>query len=96
MLNFRPSSLSLSQSVLDGVHAMEEKCLDYGLLTTPQLHYIVSCYNAGQQDVNENSYYIHFSTAFKSLVQKVRKHLIIVKYFILVVMRHLQLNSVFK
>ena len=71
-INFRPSSISLSKAVLDGVSAMKEKCIDYGLLTTPQLHYIVSCYNDGKQDVGEDLYYSCFSNAFQSLVKKVR------------------------
>jgi len=72
LLYFRPSSLSLSKAVQDGITALKEKCIDYGLLTTPQLHYIVSCYNAGNQSVNEDSYYLYFSSAFQSLVKQVR------------------------
>uniref|UniRef100_A0A674BR35 Phosphoacetylglucosamine mutase n=1 Tax=Salmo trutta TaxID=8032 RepID=A0A674BR35_SALTR len=39
----RPSSESLSQAVLDGVHSLESH--NYGLVTTPQLHYMVCCQN---------------------------------------------------
>uniref|UniRef100_A0A674BR62 Phosphoglucomutase 3 n=1 Tax=Salmo trutta TaxID=8032 RepID=A0A674BR62_SALTR len=41
----RPSSESLSQAVLDGVHSLESHSKDYGLVTTPQLHYMVCCQN---------------------------------------------------
>uniref|UniRef100_A0A8C2B3P2 Phosphoacetylglucosamine mutase n=1 Tax=Cyprinus carpio TaxID=7962 RepID=A0A8C2B3P2_CYPCA len=41
----RPSSASLSQAVLDGVSSLGGKTHDYGLVTTPQLHYMVCCCN---------------------------------------------------
>lgn len=41
----RSSSASLSQTVLDGVSALGGHCKDYGLVTTPQLHYMVCCQN---------------------------------------------------
>ena len=44
---------------------------DFGLLTTPQLHYMVACYNNGQYDVCEEDYYKDFSAAFKSLIKNV-------------------------
>lgn len=43
----RPSSEKLSQSVLDGVTVLGGQFYDYGLLTTPQLHYMVYCRNSG-------------------------------------------------
>nr|XP_048291735.1 phosphoacetylglucosamine mutase [Myodes glareolus] len=45
----RPSSEKLSQSVLDGVTVLGGQFYDYGLLTTPQLHYMVYCRNSGGQ-----------------------------------------------
>uniref|UniRef100_A0A665V7M2 Phosphoacetylglucosamine mutase n=1 Tax=Echeneis naucrates TaxID=173247 RepID=A0A665V7M2_ECHNA len=41
----RSSSVSLSQAVLDGVLALSGHSKDYGLVTTPQLHYMVCCQN---------------------------------------------------
>uniref|UniRef100_A0AAX7U240 Phosphoacetylglucosamine mutase n=1 Tax=Astatotilapia calliptera TaxID=8154 RepID=A0AAX7U240_ASTCA len=41
----RSSSASLSQAVLDGVSALGGHSKDYGLVTTPQLHYMVCCQN---------------------------------------------------
>ncbi|XP_032765574.1 phosphoacetylglucosamine mutase [Rattus rattus] len=43
----RPSSEKLSQSVIDGVTVLGGQFHDYGLLTTPQLHYMVYCRNSG-------------------------------------------------
>uniref|UniRef100_A0A1A8RQ18 Phosphoacetylglucosamine mutase n=2 Tax=Nothobranchius rachovii TaxID=451742 RepID=A0A1A8RQ18_9TELE len=45
----RSSSASLSQAVLDGVHALGGHSKDYGLVTTPQLHYMVCCQNSHGQ-----------------------------------------------
>ncbi|CAD7678081.1 unnamed protein product [Nyctereutes procyonoides] len=45
----RPSSEKLSQSVIDGVTVLEGQFHDYGLLTTPQLHYMVYCRNTSGQ-----------------------------------------------
>ena len=61
----------MSKSARDGVNALNGNCHDYGLLTTPQLHYIVACYNAGEKHVNEETYYKKFSAAFKDLVNSV-------------------------
>ncbi|CAK8682936.1 unnamed protein product [Clavelina lepadiformis] len=66
----RPSSLSLSNAVQDGISALGGTCRNYGLLTTPQLHYIVSCYNDGVKDADEDTYYKWFSSAFKTLVNE--------------------------
>jgi len=67
----RPSSPKLSQSVHDGVRSMSGTCKDFGLLTTPQLHYIVACYNQGRYNVSEEDYYKQFCAAFKSLINNV-------------------------
>uniref|UniRef100_A0A8C0XEM4 phosphoacetylglucosamine mutase n=1 Tax=Castor canadensis TaxID=51338 RepID=A0A8C0XEM4_CASCN len=45
----RPSSEKLSQSVIDGVTILGGQFYDYGLLTTPQLHYMVCCRNTSGQ-----------------------------------------------
>nr|XP_002119184.1 phosphoacetylglucosamine mutase [Ciona intestinalis] len=66
----RPSSLALSQAVLDGATALGATCTNYGLLTTPQLHHIVACYNGGNHNVNEEQYYQHYANAFKALLNE--------------------------
>ena len=67
----RPSSESLSRSVRDGVECLQGEVIDYGLLTTPQLHFIVASYNSGNTKVTEKDYYNHFAGAFVSLVKNV-------------------------
>uniref|UniRef100_H2YFB2 Phosphoacetylglucosamine mutase n=1 Tax=Ciona savignyi TaxID=51511 RepID=H2YFB2_CIOSA len=66
--NLRPSSLSLSRAVLDGASAFGATCHDHGLLTTPQLHYILACYNGGDIKVDEEHYYQNYASAFKALL----------------------------
>jgi phosphoacetylglucosamine mutase len=65
----RPSSDSLSRAVQDGVIALGATFTDFGLLTTPQLHYIVRCINTnGQYGVPSTvGYYNKLSTAFMQL-----------------------------
>uniref|UniRef100_A0A8C1P6Q0 Phosphoacetylglucosamine mutase n=1 Tax=Cyprinus carpio TaxID=7962 RepID=A0A8C1P6Q0_CYPCA len=67
----RPSSASLSQAVLDGVSSLGGKTHDYGLVTTPQLHYMVCCCNThgcyGSPTVE--GYYQKLSQAFLQLTQ---------------------------
>ena len=41
----RPSGDSLAQAVLDGIVAVGGTVKDYGIVTTPQLHYFVVCDN---------------------------------------------------
>src|SRR5947207_6472902 len=41
----RPSGETLSQALTDGLNAFEVDHVDYGLLTTPQLHYLVRSLN---------------------------------------------------
>lgn len=73
----RPSSPKLSQSVHDGVRSMSGTCKDFGLLTTPQLHYIVACYNQGRYNVSEEDYYKQFCAAFKSLINNVNSFMLL-------------------
>lgn len=80
MFFFRPSSLALSKAVKDGVAALSETCQDYGLLTTPQLHFIVSSFNAGEKNVSEESYYVNFSSAFKAFFDQVSIALKLISY----------------
>ncbi|XP_068198391.1 phosphoacetylglucosamine mutase isoform X1 [Antennarius striatus] len=67
----RSSSASLSQSVLDGVSALGGHSKDYGLLTTPQLHYMVRCQNTQGKygEATLEGYYKKLSQAFIQLTK---------------------------
>ncbi|KAG8444833.1 hypothetical protein GDO86_009839 [Hymenochirus boettgeri] len=68
----RPSSESLSRAVIDGVTALDSKYHDYGLVTTPQLHYIICCCNSegryGKPTLE--GYYNKLSKAFSDLTKQ--------------------------
>ena len=66
---FRPSSPSLKKSVTDGILALSGKPFDFGIVTTPMLHYFVACKNSNCQYgvANEKGYYDKLITAFKTL-----------------------------
>ncbi|KAM5256266.1 phosphoacetylglucosamine mutase isoform 2-T2 [Ctenodactylus gundi] len=68
----RPSSEKLSQSVIDGVTVLGGEYHDYGLLTTPQLHYMVYCRNTGGQygKATIEGYYQKLSKAFVELIKQ--------------------------
>lgn len=65
----RPSSPSLTKCAIDGVLALGGKPIDYGIVTTPMLHYFVTCKNTNGKygDPNEEGYYTKLITAFKKL-----------------------------
>ncbi|PVD31011.1 hypothetical protein C0Q70_10287 [Pomacea canaliculata] len=65
----RPSSLSLSQAVLQGVQALDGHPFDFGLLTTPQLHYMVCCENTNKNygEPTEDGYFGKLAAAFLKL-----------------------------
>ncbi|KAK2164180.1 hypothetical protein LSH36_68g16012 [Paralvinella palmiformis] len=65
----RPSSEVLAQSLRDGLDVMQTHYTDYGVLTTPQLHYMVRCHNTKGQygEATEDGYYKKLSTAFINL-----------------------------
>ncbi|XP_074471736.1 phosphoacetylglucosamine mutase isoform X1 [Sebastes fasciatus] len=65
----RSSSASLSQAVLDGVSALGGHSKDYGLVTTPQLHYMVCCQNTQGKygEATVEGYYKKLSQAFIEL-----------------------------
>ncbi|XP_039980422.1 phosphoacetylglucosamine mutase [Xiphias gladius] len=67
----RSSSASLSQAVLDGVSALGGHSKDYGLLTTPQLHYMVCCQNTQGKygEATVEGYYRKLCQAFIQLTQ---------------------------
>ncbi|XP_075058799.1 phosphoacetylglucosamine mutase [Mixophyes fleayi] len=68
----RPSSEDLSCAVIDGVTSLESKYHDYGLVTTPQLHYIICCRNTDGRygEPSVEGYYQKLSKAFKELVKQ--------------------------
>ncbi|XP_068432628.1 phosphoacetylglucosamine mutase [Clinocottus analis] len=67
----RSSSVSLSKAALDGVSALGGHSKDYGLVTTPQLHYMVCCQNTQGKygEATEEGYYKKFSQAFIQLTK---------------------------
>ncbi|XP_016062832.1 PREDICTED: phosphoacetylglucosamine mutase isoform X2 [Miniopterus natalensis] len=68
----RPSSEKLSQSVVDGVTVLGGQFHDYGLLTTPQLHYMVYCRNTHGEygEATPEGYYQKLSKAFVELTKQ--------------------------
>ncbi|NXN14159.1 AGM1 mutase, partial [Indicator maculatus] len=68
----RPSSEKLSQSVIDGVSVLGGQYHDYGLVTTPQLHYMVCCQNTQGQygKATLEGYYEKLSKAFTELIKQ--------------------------
>ncbi|XP_019714660.1 phosphoacetylglucosamine mutase-like, partial [Hippocampus comes] len=71
----RSSSERLSQAVLDGVSSLGGRSKDYGLVTTPQLHYMVCCHNTHGQygEATVEGYYGKLCQAFIELTKNVRK-----------------------
>ncbi|KAM9563083.1 phosphoacetylglucosamine mutase isoform 1-T3 [Guaruba guarouba] len=67
----RPSSKKLSQSVIDGIFVLGGQYHDYGLVTTPQLHYMVCCQNTEGQygKATLEGYYEKLSKAFTELIK---------------------------
>ena len=65
----RPSSPSLAQAFKDGVEAANGMATDIGIVSTPQLHYVVRCINTEGQygDPTEQGYYEKLGFAFKCL-----------------------------
>ncbi|NXP28483.1 AGM1 mutase, partial [Scytalopus superciliaris] len=68
----RPSSEKLSQSVIDGILVLGGQYHDYGLVTTPQLHYMVRCQNTQGQygKATLEGYYEKLSKAFMELIKQ--------------------------
>lgn len=65
----RPSCLALLDAFKCGTEALKGKLVNYGLLSTPQLHYIVRCLNTNEKygQPNENGYYSKLSKAFHNI-----------------------------
>ena len=68
-MDTRPSSVALVAAVKDGVEAAGGVVEDFGLLTTPQLHYMVCCINTNGEygEATEDGYYKKLSSAFISV-----------------------------
>lgn len=66
----RDSSNRLAEAATAGVKALNGRFVDYGLLTTPQLHFIVSEFNqAPDSSPTEQTYYERLAGAFNALCQ---------------------------
>ncbi|KAM3602251.1 uncharacterized protein V6R79_000686 [Siganus canaliculatus] len=67
----RSSSAILSQAALDGVAALGGHSKDYGLVTTPQLHYMVRCHNTQGKygEATLEGYYKKLCQAFINLMK---------------------------
>jgi phosphoacetylglucosamine mutase len=69
----RDSSNRLADAAEQGVKALQGDLVQYGLLTTPQLHFIVSRYNENPNEAcpNEQTYYDQFASAFNDICKNV-------------------------
>ncbi|XP_060687603.1 phosphoacetylglucosamine mutase isoform X1 [Hemiscyllium ocellatum] len=72
----RPSSLNLVQAVIDGVSVLDGTYQDYGLVSTPQLHYMVCCWNTMEQygTATVEGYYQKLSQAFLAITKQTPYH----------------------
>lgn len=70
----RQSSERLAKAASDGVLSINGEFRDFGLLTTPQLHYIVNSQNTrgAYGKPSEEGYYLKYSNAFLHLVEKLK------------------------
>lgn len=69
----RPSGEALTKSLMDGVEALGGKIQDFGLVTTPQLHYLTRSLNTlntpeSYGEPSNQGYYAKLATAFKKIV----------------------------
>ena len=70
----RPSSVPLARAMLDGLEALDTKIIDGGLLTTPQLHYLVLAYNTQNESKpygtpTVEGYYAKLAGAYLALIK---------------------------
>jgi len=75
----RASGPVLVVALRDALNATNVESADYGIFTTPQLHYVVRCINTkdtpyqyGQAD--EEGYYLKLSAAFKQAMKHRKTH----------------------
>lgn len=73
----RPSSPILAEALEAGIKAAGAQCQNFGLLTTPQLHYIVRCINSNGEygKPTEDGYFEKLTEAFVKLrnIRKAKK-----------------------
>ena len=76
---FRPSSEPLSRAVIDGIDAAGGKFKDYGVVTTPQLHYFVVCENTKEEygEPSKEGYFKKLSRAFMDFKKMVRFNILL-------------------
>jgi phosphoacetylglucosamine mutase len=69
MCHNRRSSHDLAQAAITGITAMGGEVKDYGVVTTPMLHYFVASINADGMcgQATEDGYFQKLTTAFKEL-----------------------------
>lgn len=67
----RKSSLPLSEIAIAGVKAMKGELKNFGVITTPMLHFLVACTNAQSlcEEPTLNGYYEKICNAFKNVVE---------------------------
>jgi hypothetical protein len=65
----RPSSPDLAQAAIIGIRILGGEVKDYGVITTPMLHYFVACINTDgvYGEATEDGYFKKMITAFKKL-----------------------------
>lgn len=65
----RPSSPDLAQAAIAGITVMGGEVKDYGVVTTPMLHYFVASINTDgiYGEATEDGYFKKMTTAFKEL-----------------------------
>lgn len=76
----RKSSPSLCKALIAGIQAIDGEFVDFGILTTPQLHYIVRCCNdRSYGEPSEEGYCKKLSKAYLSLFSKdsPKRHLVV-------------------
>ncbi|KAJ3196750.1 Phosphoacetylglucosamine Mutase [Irineochytrium annulatum] len=69
----RPSGEGLVRALTAGIHALGGVAIDFGLLTTPQLHYVTRCINTeGTPEAygvpTESGYYLKLANAYKRII----------------------------
>ncbi|XP_075238329.1 phosphoglucomutase 3-like protein nst [Lycorma delicatula] len=72
----RPSSKRLAKAAYDGVIESGGSCTDYGIITTPMLHYLVKSRNTDEEygKCSSNGYLEKLSNAFKTIRKDVYSH----------------------
>lgn len=76
---YRKSSPALAKAVVEGVKCFEGEVKDYGIITTPILHFMVVCVNTNGEYgmATEEGYYSKITSAFRKIVEKVEFNFII-------------------